>query len=78
MLLLYTKFKVNIFNVGLTLEKIIVGDLKSFWVPEQLYVAISRVRSNEAIQFLKSFNRNTNSYEPYTIEELNMLFFRVH
>ena len=71
-----TKYKVFLTYLGLTLEKIIVGDLKSFWVPEQLYVAISRVRSHQAIKFLKSYNRRTNSYEPYSIQDLNALFYR--
>ena len=42
---------------GMTLKSVIVGDIRDFWCSQQLYVAISRVRSSEDILFIQPDNR---------------------
>lgn len=74
MRLQFIKLKVFDVNLGLTLENIVVGDIRDCWAPEQLYVAISRIRSHDKISFLKPFQIQPNAFTGYTLEDLNRLF----
>ncbi len=42
---------------GMTLSKIVVGNLSNFWSTQQLYVALSRVKNAGSIQFLRPSNK---------------------
>ena len=41
---------------GMTLSKIVVGNLSNFWSTQQLYVALSRVKNADSILFLRPSN----------------------
>eukprot|EP00834_Sanchytrium_tribonematis_P006288 NODE_448_length_7291_cov_0.696329.p4 type:complete len:164 gc:universal NODE_448_length_7291_cov_0.696329:6239-6730(+) len=57
---------------GMTLSKLIVGGLQQFWQPQLLYVALSRVKTENDIKFLpNSFNGGR-----YTYSQIEDLFTR--
>ena len=56
---------------GLTLNKLIVGGVDRFWQPQLLYVALSRVRSEDHIKFLPSM---INESQYYSYQQMCDLF----
>ncbi len=54
---------------GMTLSKIVIGNLSNFWTTQQLYVALSRVRNEESISIL----RPSCSDQLYTIADFKKI-----
>ena len=51
---------------GMTIDSIVVGDIRNFWCSQQLYVALSRVKSINDIKFLQPDDRPLG----FTLEDL--------